>query len=60
MTRACALETNKLEKKRAAFFQVVRHCCRVRHNPFNPVVLRPPNGVRFFSHQGYSFGVTVV
>ena len=43
MTRACALETNKLEKKRAAVFQVVRHCRRVRHNPFNPAVLRPPN-----------------
>ena len=60
MIRACALETNKLEKKRAAVFQVVRHCRRVRHNPFNPAVLQPPKGVRFFSHQGYSFGVVVV
>ena len=60
MTRAYVLETNKLEKKRVAFFQVVRHCRRVRHNPFNPAVLQPPKGVRFFSHQGYSFGVIVV
>ena len=34
MTRTCALETNKLEKKQATVFQVVRHCRRVRHNPF--------------------------
>ena len=60
MTRACALETNKLEKQWAAVFQVVRYCRRVWHNPFNPAVLRPPNGVRVFSHQGYLFGVTVV
>ena len=46
MTRACALETNKLEKQWAAVFQVVRHWRRVRHDPFNPAVLRPPNGVR--------------
>ena len=55
-----SLKTSKLKKKRAAFFQVVRHCCRVRHNPLNPAVLQPPNGVRFFSHQDYSFGVIVV
>ena len=60
MTRACALETNKLEKHRAAVFQVVRHCRRVRHYPFNPAVLQAPKAVRFFSHQGYSFDVTVV
>ena len=42
-------------KKAGRLFQVVRHCRRVRHNPFNPAVLQPPKGVNFFSHQGYSF-----
>ena len=48
MNRACVVEV--------AYFQVVRHCRRVRHNPINPTVLRLPKGVSFFSHQGYSFG----
>ena len=61
MTRTCALETNKFEKKAGRFFQVVRHFRRVRHNPFNPAVSRPANGVKFFSHEGLnSLGVTVV